>query len=80
MDKDLALLILSTCYRTTRELGDLAPVLKAHAEPQDYEHLKSVIGKSVHEIMSNIADYVAARCPDAQAEVDRRMQNYHRAF
>lgn len=80
MDKDLALLILSSCYRSAREIGDLSPMLKLHASPEDYEHLKLAIGRSVHGIMSDIADYVAARCPEARAEVEQRMERYQRAF
>lgn len=80
MDKDLALLILSSCYQSAREIGDLSPMLKQHASTEDYEHLKLAIGRSVHGIMADIADYVAVRCPEAQAEVERRLGKFHRAF
>jgi hypothetical protein len=80
MDKDLALLILSSCTHTTRQLSELSPMVKALASPEDYDHLKLAIGSAIHEIQSAIMDYVEARCPEIRTDVERRMERYHRAF
>jgi hypothetical protein len=80
MDKDLALLIQSSCIQSTRELGDLAPLIKAHAEPEDYEHLKHAIGKSIYQIMSEVMEYVEARCPELRADKERRLEKFGRVF
>ncbi len=80
MDKDLALLILSSCTQSVRQIGDLAPMVKEHASPEEYEHLKLAIGSAIHEIQSGIMDYVEGRCPEIRVDMDRRMERYHRAF
>ncbi len=80
MDKDLSLLILTSFNRSTRELEELIPFLKAHAESEDYEHLRSAIGTAIHEIMLNIMDYVEARCPEIHAEKERRLAKFGRAY
>jgi hypothetical protein len=80
MDKDLALLILSSCTHTTRQLADLSPMVKTFANPEDYDHLKLAIGSAIHEIQSGIMDYVEARCPEIRADIERRMGRFHRAF
>ena len=66
MDKDLALLIYSACDQSTRQLADIAPMVKQHAKPEDYEHLKLAIGSAIYGIMSEIMEYVENRCPGTE--------------
>ncbi|HEY5409978.1 MAG TPA: hypothetical protein VIJ94_04545 [Caulobacteraceae bacterium] len=80
MDNDLALLILSSCTQCTRDLEDVLHLVKAHAQPEDYEHLKLAIGKSIHQIMFDIEDYVGVRCPGVRAELEARVKKFGRAF
>ncbi len=80
MDKDLALLILSSCTQSTRQLADLASMVKEHAEPEDYEHLKLAIGNAINGVMSEIVDYVEGRCPELKADRERRLDRFGRAF
>lgn len=80
MDNDLALLTLTACNQSTRHLADLVPMLKEHAEPEDYEHLKLAIGSAIYAIMSEIMDYVETRSPEVKAGRERRLEKYGRAF
>ena len=36
MDKELAVLIQNACFRSARELKDLAPLVRDHCSPEDY--------------------------------------------
>ena len=80
MDKDLGLLILTSCSQSTREIEELIPLLKAHAPSDDYEHLKLAIGSAIYGIMSEIMEYVENRCPELKGDRERRLEKFGRAF
>ncbi len=80
MDKDLALLIYSACTQSTRQLADIVPMVKQHAEPEDYEHLKVAIGSAIYGIMSEIMEYVENRCPELKVDRERRLDQFGRVF
>ncbi len=78
MDKDLAIIILNACYRSARELGDLAPLVRDHCSPEDQAVLRNAIAQSVYDIMENIASYVWSKSPEAKAETETRLEKYSR--
>lgn len=80
MDRDLAGIIISACYRSTRELGDLAPLIKEHCEESDYLALRTAIGSAIYDILENIATHAASKYPDLKAEIESRIEKYGRAF
>jgi|WetSurMetagenome_2_1015567.scaffolds.fasta_scaffold552009_2 hypothetical protein len=80
MDKDLALLILSSCYRSTRDLANISTLAAQHCHSHDAKALRTAVANATYDIMENIAKYVAQRCPEAQAEVEGRLAKYEQAF
>lgn len=80
MDRDLASIIISACFRSTRELSDLAPLIKTHCDEDDYRALRTSIGSAIYDILQNIENYAASQHPDLKAEVEARIEKYGRAF
>jgi hypothetical protein len=80
MDKDLALLILSSCYKSARELANVSALAARHCPGPDAQALRTAAANATYDIMENIAKYVAQRCPEAQAEVESRLAKYEQAF
>jgi len=69
---------LFACHRGAKELGEIAPLLSDHASEEDRKELRLLIGQSVYDILENVAGYVAARNPEAQAEFEARYEKYGR--
>lgn len=80
MDRDLASIIISACYRSTRELGELSPIIKEYCNEDDYRTLRTEIGSAIYDILENIQNYAASKYPDLKAEVESRIEKYGRAF
>jgi hypothetical protein len=78
MDRDVALVIVNACYRSARELGELAPLVRDHCSPEEQAALRQAIGGAVHDIMENIAAYVWSRNPEAKAETEARLERFGR--
>ncbi|HVY35274.1 MAG TPA: hypothetical protein VG960_12740 [Caulobacteraceae bacterium] len=78
MDKDLAVLILLACHRSAKALAEIVPLVSEFGSEEDNQALRRPVGRSIHDILENIAGYVAARCPDAQAEFEARHDKYGR--
>jgi hypothetical protein len=80
MDKDLATIILVSCYRSARELGDLVPLIKENCGEDDRRALGQAIASVIYDIMENIGRYASAENPDLNAEIESRLSKYNRAF
>lgn len=80
MDRDLAITILSSAYRSASELVLLAPVLKDNLTEDDHLVLGSANAKIIYEIHNEIIKYIYSQFPDIEAEVDKRMSRFGRAF
>ncbi len=76
MDETLARIVIGNAARATREIGNLAPLLKQHADPVAYEEIKPGIGEVVYEIYEAILGPVFARFPDLKAEFDQNVERY----
>jgi len=73
MDQDLALIILATCIKSSRDIGDLAHLISA----DDFE-IKIGIASSIHHINEQIIDVIFDRFPCLRNDMDRRLENFGR--
>jgi hypothetical protein len=80
MDKDLAEIILAICYRSSRDIGDIASLAKNNCSDDEYEHLSLVVAEVIYEIMTKIGDRVISEFPEIEKQVEIRMNRYGRAF
>jgi hypothetical protein len=74
LDEDRATITAATAILAARDLGNL-PALIGNDDPE----LKQALAKSVYEIME-IAATVMERFPQLKEAIDRRLQQYGRAF
>lgn len=72
------MLVFIAC--STRRLADIVPFLNEYGADEDKRALRLPVGRAIHDTMENTAGYIAMRCPEAQAEFDRRYEKYGRTI
>lgn len=80
MDKDLATIILASCYRSASDLGDLVPLIKENCGEDERRELGQAIAGVIYDIMESIGRFASAENPDLTAEIESRLSKYNRAF
>lgn len=73
MDDDLSLIIVGTCMRAARDIGDLARLV-----PGDRKDLKIGIASAIHEIQENLIDVILDESPQIKLDMERRMEKFDR--
>jgi hypothetical protein len=73
VDQDLASIILGSCIRAAREIGDLA-----HVVPKERTDLKQGIAEIVHEIHSSLVEKITNEFPDLKVDMERKLAKYGR--
>ncbi len=80
MTDDFASIVLNSCFRVTREMSDLFPLINEHCLDDDGLKLKSAIGSVIFDIMDNIVKKIEEENPSVSSDVRRRIETYGRAF
>lgn len=75
MNKECAIIIISACVKSTRDLKDVIALIDV--EDQD---IKLSLSSSIYDIMQNIIIPLQELYPDLKNEMDKRMEKYGRAF
>jgi hypothetical protein len=75
MDKDCATIVIATCARAARELGDMAGILD-----EDDQAINIAIATIIYDIMQNVIDPIQNTHLDLRTEIDGRLERYGRAF
>jgi hypothetical protein len=78
MDERLARIIATAAVRSTRELGDLAPLLKDHASGDLAEALRAAIASAVYEIHETVLTPVLAEFPTLKGEFEENLGQFGR--
>jgi len=78
VDLQVARIIVSSGFRSSRELNDLLHVLKANCDPAEYESLKRAIATAIAEIANATFKPAFAAYPALEAEVDAQIAKYGR--
>ncbi len=76
MDEALARIIIATAARAAREIGNLAPLLKQHADSETHEAMRRGIGGAVYEVYENILEPVFVRFPNLRKEFEDNLKHY----
>lgn len=76
MDKDCAIILISSCMRAVREIGDVTGL----ADNSDDRDIYLAMATAVYDIMANIISPIKERFPDLSAEIENRLEKYDRAF
>lgn len=73
MNNDLALIILATCIKSARDIGDLARLIA----PEDKELIIG-IASSVHQIQEELVGVIFDRVPSLRGDMERRLEEFGR--
>lgn len=73
MDQDLASIIVGSCIKASREIGDLA-----HVIPKERVDLRQNVAAIVHEIHSTIIDELTNEFPELKEDMERKLAKYGR--
>lgn len=73
MNQDLALIVLSTCIKSSRDIGDLA-----HLIPSDDKDMKIGIASCIHQIHDEIIRVIFDRFPSLKDDMERRLECFGR--
>jgi hypothetical protein len=76
MDKDLARHVVATASRSSAQLNELIPLLKAHCEDSEYRTLLKAIATAMATIHLEIDEPVYAQYPDLKQERDANIKKY----
>jgi hypothetical protein len=77
MDKGFAVLVLNACFRASREIGEVATMVEAHAPDDEASRLKSQMGMAVAEI-GRVTESIYKMHPDLYDHVDAQIEKYGR--
>lgn len=80
MEKDIAVMIAATAARCSKEIGDLAILVKTHCEESERETLSAAIGSAVFELRDGLMGAVFNLQPALKAEFDHRIQKFGRSY
>ncbi len=78
MHIDLARHVVRTAFRSSRELGGLLGVLKAHCEPEEYEGYARAIATVIASTQLKIVNQVTSSLPELEAEIEAVIAKYDR--
>jgi len=78
MDRQLARILVSTGFRSSRELGELLQMLKSQCSADEYERLKPPIADAIAKITNATFDPAFAAYPDLRDEVEAQIAKYGR--
>lgn len=78
MDESLARIVAVAAWRSTRELGDLVPLLKEHCSEEVYGDLLLGVAKALAEISTEVLNPVYAMHPQLEQEFERSVTRYGR--
>ena len=78
MDLQVARIMVSSGFRSSRELNDLLHVLKANCDPVEYDSLRHSIATAVAEIANATFKPAFAAHPALEKEVDAQIAKYGR--
>lgn len=73
VDQDLATILIGSCVKAARDIGDLA-----HVIPKERDDLKQSIAEVVFSIHANIIDRVVDELPELKIDMERRLAKYGR--
>ena len=77
VDKNLARIVATAALRSSRDLADLIPLLKAHAADEGGV-LGAGIARAVAEIGTEVLTPVFARFPELEREFAENVERYGR--
>ena len=77
MEKDFAMLVLNSCFRSSRELGETACMVKEFSSEKVGKELKSQIALAMAEIGA-VTQYIYRLHPDLEARVEEAIEKYGR--
>ena len=78
MNIDLARHIVRSAFRSSRELGDLLPLLKQHLDASEYQRYAKAIASAVAATQLEVVNTVTADHPGLEAEIEALMSKYDR--
>ena len=77
MDKEFAILVLNSSFRSARELAETARAVKAFSSEKEGVELKLQFSVALSEI-AKINEYIFELLPEMRAYVDARIDKYGR--
>jgi hypothetical protein len=77
MEKDFAMLVLNSCFRSSRELGETARMVKQFSSEKEGKELKLQIVLAMAEIGA-VTQYIYRLHPDLESRVDEAIEKYGR--
>ena len=77
MDRNFAIMVLNSCYRACKDLGEVGVMVKEFSSESDGINIKEKIGLSIAEIGA-IITYIYEVVPDLEAYVEERIEKYGR--
>jgi hypothetical protein len=78
MDQRLARIIANAAVRSTREFGDVTPLLKDFDSDELAERLKDAIGACIYETYESVLQPIFAQFPELKAEFDENLRQFGR--
>ena len=80
MDRDVAQMLAMTAARCSKEIGELAILVKENCTEAEYAELSSAIGSVVYELRSVLMGAVFSLTPDLVGEFNARLEKFGRSY
>jgi hypothetical protein len=78
MDKELALHIVRTAFRSAAALEELFPLLQHHCREEEAKAYGLAIASAIADIHRELTNRVFSSLPELQAEVEMQIRKYGR--
>ena len=80
MDIKLARHLLRSAFRSSRELGELVPLLKEKLPPEEYERYARAIATTIASIQLDVVNLLTAEHPGLESELETSIAIYGKYF
>ena len=80
MDKELALHVIRTAFKSARTLEELLPLLRHHCQEEEAKIYEFAIASTIADIHRELTNRVFESFPELQAEVEDKLERYGRVL
>ena len=78
MDKEVARFLAHTAFRSSANLADLVPFMKAHCSVEDQKNYSIAIATAMASIHLEVLDKLYKEFPEIEEEFQRQTKKYGR--
>lgn len=78
MNADVARHVVRAAFRSSRELSDLLPLLKAHLNQVEYQNYAKAIAAAIAAIQLEVLNLVTVGRPELETEIETQISKYDR--